>query len=849
MTSNEIRKSFMDFFESKQHKIVPSAPVIPHGDPTLLFTNAGMNQFKDVFLGSGSREYSRAADTQKCIRVSGKHNDLEEVGVDTYHHTFFEMLGNWSFGDYYKKEAISWAWELITKVWNLPTERIHATVYRTDDEAMEYWKEFLPSDRIHRFDEKDNFWEMGETGPCGPCSEIHFDRTSDLSGGKLVNAGSPEVIEIWNLVFIQFNRKTDGSLEELKSKHVDTGMGFERICAVIQGKNSNYDSDVFSPIINEISKLSGISYNGGLTDPDSIAMRVIADHVRTLSFAIADGAMPGNEGRSYVLRRILRRACRFARKLGMNDPVIYKLLPVLIDTMGYVFPELQNQFNTIERVIKAEEESFLATLERGLDKTDDIFTKLKNENKTAVDGADAFLLYDSFGFPLDLTELIARENGFSVDTEGFQENMAAQRARSRAARKNISQDVEIPIVETKTEFVGYENTLSEAEVIFIKDNMVVLDRTPFYAESGGQISDTGNLIINGISYEVIDVKKHGNAYLHICSTEVEPTIGVTALAKIDQQRRRAIMRNHSATHLFHEALRTVLGSHVQQAGSLVSPEYLRFDFNHFERVSEEKIAEIEKIVNAKIMDAINVETRILSIDEARKNSKIKMFFGDKYGEIVRAVVMDEKYSLELCGGTHVKNTSEIGFFKIISESSIAAGVRRVEAVSGFGIEKFIQGLHNKITEKNDHAGTLTDKIKQLEKEIAALKMQNLKSTMKTWISSAANIDDVKVIAAFAVFDSIETMRHSAEELRTMMGNSSIGLISCILNEKAQLVCVVSDDLLKRTNAGKLVGEAAKRLGGGGGGKPQLATAGGKDITKIDDLLKEFPQMVKLAIEH
>ena len=605
MTSQEIRQSFLDFFKGKEHRILPSAPVVPHGDPTLLFTNAGMNQFKDVFLGTGKRDYNRAADTQKCIRVSGKHNDLEEVGVDTYHHTLFEMLGNWSFGDYYKAEAIEWCWELLTEVWKLDPTRLHATVYRTDDEALEMWTKYLPKERIHRFDEKDNFWEMGESGPCGPCSEVHFDRTPDKSGGPLVNAGVPEVIEIWNLVFIQYNRKQDGTLEPLAATHVDTGMGFERICAVIQGKDSNYDTDVFTPILNKIEELSGKKYSTKLDDANGIAMRVIADHVRTLSFAIADGALPGNEGRSYVLRRILRRASRYARNHGLREPVIYKLVDVLKNTMGDVFPELIAQYDMITKVIKGEEESFLQTLEKGLQIFDKIAEKLAINNEKTVSGEDAFQLYDTFGFPLDLTELIARENGLEIDRNQFDVLMKEQKQRSRSARKVNAQEVELPLIDAETKFIGYTETECNAKILFADGVQIVLDKTPLYVESGGQVSDLGTITLAGEVYNVIDSKKSGSAIVHICDREVESLVGAEALVKVDMKNRRAIMRNHSATHLLHEALRTVLGSHVQQSGSSVSAEALRFDFNHFEKVSAEDLEKIEKIANDKVLNFIN----------------------------------------------------------------------------------------------------------------------------------------------------------------------------------------------------------------------------------------------------
>lgn len=844
MTSLEIRQSFLEYFKSKQHRIVPSAPVIPHGDPTLLFTNAGMNQFKDVFLGVGNRDYVRAADTQKCIRVSGKHNDLEEVGVDTYHHTFFEMLGNWSFGDYYKIEAIEWAWELLTKVWKLPVERLHATVYKTDDESYEIWKNYLPESRIHRFAEKDNFWEMGETGPCGPCSEIHFDRTDDLSGGPFVNAGVPEVIEIWNLVFIQYNRKVGGELEPLSATHVDTGMGFERICAVIQGKNSNYDTDVFMPLISEISRISGKHYDGGLTDPDSISMRVIADHVRTLAFAIADGALPGNEGRGYVLRRILRRGCRFARNLGFREPIIYKLLPVLEKTMAGVFPELTEQMPTIERIIKGEEESFLQTLDRGLEIFEEKSQITLNNGENVVSGEDAFLLYDTYGFPYDLTELLAREKGLSIDRNGFDVLMKAQKDRSRASRKSGSGETELPLVKFDCKFVGYNAVSAESEVLFIQDNLVVTAETPFYTESGGQISDTGKLILAGDVYNVIDMRKSGNTIFHICDRNVEPLIGTKALLDVDAVRRKSIMRNHSATHLLHEALRTVLGNHIQQAGSLVAPDYLRFDFNHFEKVKPEEIAEIERMVNEKILENINVSIEEKELEIARENSKIKMFFGDKYGDRVRVVTMDPKYSMELCGGIHVSNTAEIALFKIVSESSVAAGVRRIEAITGKAVTEYIESLNTKISNSETMKDELLHKIKQLEKEIAELKLVGKSDTLSNLIENAQIINGIKIVCNIVSAESLDELRNLADNLRNQLGSLGIGLLAGEFDGKAQLVCVATDDIKEKYPAGKLVGLAAKVLGGGGGGKSHLATAGGKDVDKLPELISTFSDIVK-----
>lgn len=842
MTSKEIRQSFLDFFKSKSHTIVPSAPVVPHGDPTLLFTNAGMNQFKDVFLGTGTRDYTRAADTQKCIRVSGKHNDLEEVGVDTYHHTLFEMLGNWSFGDYYKKEAIAWSWELLTEVWKLPKERLYATVYQTDDESYEIWKQYLPESRIQRFGDKDNFWEMGETGPCGPCSEIHFDGTPDGNGGHLVNASDPQVIEIWNLVFIQFNRKLDSSLEPLKSTHVDTGMGFERVVRVIQGKTSNYDTDVFMPIINKIAELCGKKYSGEMEDKDAIAMRVIADHIRTLSFSIADGAFPGNEGRGYVLRRILRRASRFARNLGFKEPVLYKLLPTLIDTLGDVFGELIAQKSIIEKVIKGEEESFLQTLENGLEKINEIVANLGSEKQ--ISGADAFLLYDTFGFPLDLTELIARENNIGVDTNGFTKYMAEQKERSRTARKKTNQEVELPMFDGASEFLGYETLIAEGKLLFAEENKAIFDKTPFYAESGGQVSDTGRIIFGGTEYKVEDVKKSGSAIVHILDRNIEALIGDVALLEVEKSRRQKIASNHSATHLMHEAIRLTVGEHIQQQGSLVSEEHLRFDFNHYEKVSNEQIEQIERIVNEKIRENIPVITNVIPLEEARTNSKIKMYFGDKYGEIVRAVVIDDKYSVELCGGTHVKHTGEIAYFKVKSESSVASGIRRIEAVTGAGFDNYLVEMNNKFNQHIAREQELNDLVKKLEREITKIKSQNLLQDVDSILSEAKSVGDIKLIAKSLDIENLDQLRDFTDSLRMKATTNTIILTTITVEDKIQLCVAVTDDLTSKYQAGKLIGSAAKFLGGGGGGKPHLATAGGKDLSKLNDLLNsEFEKII------
>lgn len=842
MNSIEIRNQFLDYFKNKEHNIVPSAPVIPHGDKTLMFTNAGMNQFKDMFLGTGNRDYKRAADTQKCIRVSGKHNDLEEVGVDTYHHTFFEMLGNWSFGDYYKEEAVEWAWDLLVNVWKLPKERLYATVFRTDDEAFEIWKNYLPEDRILRCDEADNFWEMGETGPCGPCSEIHYDGTDDMSGRELVNMGDPRVIEIWNLVFMQFNRQLDGSLQELKAKHVDTGMGFERIVRVIQGKQSNYDTDIFMPLINKIESISNKKY--GVNEKDDIALRVIADHIRTISFTIADGAIPGNEGRSYVIRRILRRASRYARNLGIHEPILYKLVDVLINQFKDVFPEIVKQSDIIKSVIKGEEESFLRTLDSGIQKFEELIQGM-NEGET-IAGESAFLLYDSYGFPIDLTELMAKENNLKIDLDAFNVEMEKQKSRSRANIKSNYELADDTDYNAESEFLGYDELETKAKVLYHKGNVVILDKTPFYAEKGGQVADTGVITFDNYTLNVIDVKQKANAILHILEEDcVLDLMNKEVIAKVDCERRWDIMRNHSATHLMHEALRQVLGEHIQQQGSLVSDSYLRFDFNHFNKISDSEIKQIEELVNAKIFESIEVITNEISLDEASQNEKIRMFFGDKYGSFVRAVQMDANYSIELCGGTHVKNTSQIGYFKINSEASVSSGIRRIEAVTGRFIEDYFAKLNNDILNRDTQNEDLRVKIKKLEKEIADLKKSSASDDLDSLFANIKEINGLKVLTTSIEVDNLDLLRDTGESLRNKLKENGIGLISSINDGKVQLCCVVTDDLKGKYPAGKLVGEAAKFLGGGGGGKPHLATAGGKDLSKVDELLNsEFYNIVE-----
>ncbi|MCS6965166.1 MAG: alanine--tRNA ligase [Candidatus Kapabacteria bacterium] len=845
-TSHRVRQSFLDFFAERGHRIVPSAPVIPHGDPTLLFTNAGMNQFKDVFLGQGKRDYTRAADTQKCIRVSGKHNDLEEVGYDTYHHTFFEMLGNWSFGDYYKAEAIAYAWELLTQVWRLPPERLHATVFRTDDEAYELWRRYLPAERIHRFDEKDNFWEMGDTGPCGPCTEIHYDRTPDLSGSRLVNAGTPLVTEVWNLVFIQYNRRADGSLEELPVKHVDTGMGLERICAILQGVDSNYDTDLFVPLIRRIEELSGRRYpREDVRHPDGIAMRVMADHIRALSFAIADGALPGNTGRGYVLRRILRRAERFARTLGFQEPVLWRLVSELVSIMGDPFPELRQHQRTIEQVIEAEEAAFLRTLDRGLQLFEEVVRQVQQQGERVIPGEVAFQLYDTYGFPLDLTQLLARERELTVDTEGFQRLMEEQRQRSRQAQR--VHHVEVHLAPTAqqlhTEFTGYEELETESTVLYVEDNHVVLERTPFYVEAGGQVSDTGRLVVGGDTYAVEDVCRVGEAIVHVCASEVEPLLGEAALAQVDRRRRWAIMRNHSATHLLHEALRRVLGPHVQQAGSLVAPDYLRFDFSHFGKVEPAQLRDIEALVNEKIREAIPVETRIMPLEQARKLPNVKMFFADKYGDIVRVVIMDERFSVELCGGTHVQDTGQIGMFVLTAEDAVAAGVRRVEAVTGEGVEQYVEQLRQRIEEQQRYAEQLSEQLQRLQRELERMQLERERARIPEFVARARSTNGIRIVAERVALESMEQLKALADQVRAALGNKGIAVLATVSEGKVHLVCVVTPDLTERYPAGRLVARIAQELGGGGGGRPHLATAGGRHPERLPELFQRLPELI------
>ena len=876
MNSREIRQSFLDFFAAKEHRIVRSAPVIPAEDPTLLFTNAGMNQFKDVFLGKGTREYTRAADTQKCIRASGKHNDLEDVGRDTYHHTFFEMLGNWSFGDYYKKEAIGWAWELMTGVWKLPKERLYATVYHDDEESLKLWQSETDIEHSHilKFGDKDNFWEMGETGPCGPCSEIHIDLTPDGSGGPLVNVGDHRVIELWNLVFIQYDRQPDGTLLPLPQKHVDTGMGFERVTAVLQGKSSNYDSDVFTPLFDRITELTGVRYTASLDSATDIAMRVIADHCRTLTFALSDGAMPGNEGRGYVLRRILRRAVRYAGTLGCHEPIMYKMVEVLVRTMGDVFPELEKQQATVEKIIRAEEESFLVTLGRGTEIFNEVVAGMKTAGTTTISGEDAFKLYDTFGFPLDLTRLMAAEVGLGIDESGFEHCMMEQKTRARMDRKGKMQvqgdegEWQWFAPDAPTEFVGYETLESKATLTAIKPAgdrlIVVLDKTPFYAESGGQVGDHGVIETDDYRLDVTDTRKDGELIVHFVTSArdkvrdcaVSPADlsfaeSVSVEAAVDRDRRVATERNHTATHLLHAALRKVLGEHVQQKGSLVTPERLRFDFSHFSKVTPEELERVEHEVNAQIRKAAGVTKHAdVPYEEALELGALA-FFGDKYADRVRVVDVPG-ISIELCGGTHVGNIGQIGMVKVVSESSVAAGIRRIEAVTGQAAEALLWQEYRNLQEikqllklkADEQAGPkiqeLLDEKKALDKQLQESRLSGLLNQLSASLESARQIGGCRVMAEQLDGLGGDELRQAAVALREK-APCAVGLLCSVTDGKVFLVGFASDEAVKskKINAGKLLKEAAACVKGGGGGKPELATAGGKEPEGVQKAIETF----------
>ena len=855
LTAKEIRESFKQFFASKEHQIVPSAPMVVKGDPTLMFTNAGMNQFKDIILGNVPRKYPRVADSQKCLRVSGKHNDLEEVGHDTYHHTMFEMLGNWSFGDYFKKEAINWAWEYLVEVLKLNPERLYATVFEgspaegldRDNEAAGYWEQYLPKDHILNGNKHDNFWEMGDTGPCGPCSEIHIDLRSDeeraaVSGADMVNKDHPQVIEIWNLVFMQFNRKADGSLEPLPAKVIDTGMGFERLCMALQGKTSNYDTDVFLPIIKVIAGMAGTTY--GTDKQQDIAMRVIADHIRTIAFAITDGQLPSNAKAGYVIRRILRRAVRYGYTfLDRKEAFMYKLLPVLIETMGDAYPELIAQKTLIEKVIKEEEESFLRTLETGIRLLDKKMEETKAAGKTVLNGVDAFTLYDTYGFPLDLTELILRENGMEADIEEFNKAMQKQKERARNAAAIETGDW-ITLKDGECKFVGYDLFECEAEILRYRQikqknkvlYQIVLDQTPFYAEMGGQVGDTGWLIADDEKIDVIDTKRENNLPVHLV-TKLPKDVTATFTAKINVKKRIQCECNHSATHLLHEALREVLGTHVEQKGSYVSPDSLRFDFSHFQKVTDEEIRKVEILVGEKIRANFPLEEhRNMPIAEAKALGAMALF-GEKYGDEVRVV----KYgsSVELCGGTHIPATGMIGSLRVIGESSIAAGVRRIEAVTAEGAEQFVYAQQDLIRELRalmNHMPNLAQAMKKSIEENAEMKKQiedyireksmRLKEEI---VAKASESNGIKVMQ-FVGKANADAMKNVAFQIKAETTDSFVFVAGIIDDNKCTLMLMLSDDLVKEgLHAGKIVKEAAKHIQGGGGGQPHFATAGGKNM--------------------
>ncbi len=868
MTSQEIRQQFINFFKDRGHKFVPGSPVVPLDDPTLLFTNAGMNQFKDIFLNKGKRDYVRAVNTQKCIRVSGKHNDLEEVGHDTYHHTFFEMLGNWSFGDYYKKEAIQWAWELFTDVWKLPKEKLYATVFRTDDEAAVLWQQEtdIKKENILRFDEKDNFWEMGNTGPCGPCSEIHIDLGPEYCDHKgedhvcFVNGDCGRYIELWNLVFIQYNRDENGTLHTLPSRHVDTGAGFERIVAVLQEKRSNYDTDLFTPILDHIGDITGTPY---LSSTEQMAFRVIADHVRMLTFSIADGGLPSNDGRGYVMRRILRRAARYGRKLDMHEPFIYKLVPTVIDILAGAFPDVKERAEHVASVIRAEEEHFNRTLDRGLEIFDKIKEQLQEKKEVLIPGSDVFRLYDTYGFPVDLTRVLADENNLSLDMKGFDIEMEAQRERARAAAKfdmgGISGDAWTAVNEgADSAFLGYTELAIETHIMrYFKDNeaiRLVLKETPFYAESGGQIGDRGKIIGEGFELEVYDTQKDGDQIVHFCKpNDAFDPQSDKVFAEVLSSARRDTARNHTATHLLHAALRTVLGDHVQQAGSLVEPERLRFDFTHFEKISQDQLIQIEDIVNTKIREDAELEIARETFSEAQKKGAMALF-GEKYGEIVRTVKVDT-FSLELCGGTHVNRTGEIGPFIILHENGIASGVRRIEAITGPKAVRHIQKSRETLDTLTQLMATgeeeLTVKVenliqerKTLDKELQRLASDQLLSNSDALMKKAEKIGDISVITESipnVTMDQLKTLGDRIRETSQM----TAALFSTEQNGKLNLVCIITDDVIKSKSlkAGELVKEAAKVAGGGGGGRPHLATAGARDIDKVQEVFAKFRELI------
>jgi alanyl-tRNA synthetase len=888
MDSSKVRQTFLDFFKSKGHQIVPSAPMVVKGDPTLMFNNSGMAPFKDIFLGNAPIKYPRIADTQKCLRVSGKHNDLEEVGVDTYHHTMFEMLGNWSFGDYFKKEAISWAWELLTDVYKIEKDRLYVTVFEGskddglgfDQEAYDTWKQFVSENRILNGNKKDNFWEMGDMGPCGPCSEIHYDGRSDeerkrVPGATLVNNDDPQVIEIWNNVFMEFERKADGSLVKLPKQHVDTGMGFERLVRVLQGKQSNYDTDVFTPLIHKIEELSGLKYNVEEEEKHkkqqliNIAMRVIADHIRTISFSIADGQLPGNTGAGYVIRRILRRAIRYGyQTLNLKEPFMFRIVPTLAHQMGEAFPELNTQKILIEKVIKEEELSFYKTLEVGLKRIDQVCIDTNAAHKTIIDGKVVFELYDTFGFPVDLTSLIARGYNLSIDEKGFDKYLEEQKNRSRAATAVDTEDwfyIEenkklIENKERETEFVGYTDLESDCFIVRIRkvkaknkeQYHLVLSKTPFYAESGGQVGDSGIIENINETIHITDTKKENGVIIHY-TDKLPEKLNATFTAKVNKDKRLLTANNHSATHLLHAALRLVLGTHVEQKGSLVNDEYLRFDFSHFAKITDEEIQQIEKLVNTKIRENITIQTDLMTIEDAKKTGAMALF-GEKYGDVVRVVTTDKNYSIELCGGTHVPSTGQIGYFKIISEGAVAAGIRRIEAVTSIKAEEFFDNQTHLINEvktllkgSKDVVKSLNNLIEEnsdLQKQLNVLLKEKVQSIKKDLIKTIDKKGDINFIAALIQFDSAEEIKNMLFELKNEVPN-----LFCVLaaevKGKPSISVIINDELVKtkNLNAGNIVRELAKEINGGGGGQPFYAQAGGSKLDGLNSALDKAKKLL------
>ncbi|MBU4486141.1 MAG: alanine--tRNA ligase [Candidatus Delongbacteria bacterium] len=858
-SSKEIREEFINFFIEKKHTKVLAAPVIPYNDPTLLFTNAGMNQFKDIFLGSGKRDYTRAVNSQKCIRAGGKHNDLDEVGKDGYHHSFFEMLGNWSFGDYYKKEAISWAWELLTGVWNLDKSKLYATVYKNDEEAEEIWKTVTDIDhsRISRHDDIHNFWSMGETGPCGPCSEIHYDRGIDFCGKKgvighkcEVNSDCGRVIEIWNLVFIQFNRNEKGELTPLPNKHVDTGMGFERVCQIIQGQDSNYHIDIFRDIIAEIEKVTGIEYH---SDERGTPHRVIADHIRTLLFAIADGGMPSNEGRGYVLRRILRRAVRYGTKLEMGEPFIYKIAEKVAEVMGDEFPEIRKYLKHAQSIIQAEEKMFLATLSKGVELFND-FIENKSAGDKIIDGETIFKLYDTFGFPVDLTTQMADETGYKMDLNGFELAMNRQKDQSRSNQKfRENKDMTWIVLSeaNSTEFVGYDNLETNSKIVKYRiDNnkiFMVPDSSSFYAESGGQIADKGSVMINGEQLTVLDVQKDGDFF--VITAKKPELINISSETVLNQSVyksfRDELRIHHSATHLLQSAIRRIFGDHIAQSGSFVANNIMRFDYSHYEKMSDENIRLVEEIVNSFIRMNLPIVTETKTLDEAKKLN-VTALFGEKYGEIVRIVKIGD-ISAELCGGTHAYRTGDIGYFRILSESSIAAGIRRIEAVCGhYAVVKAAEQrniIEAVIRMQSVKELDILDRLiknsldkKELDKTVNELNEKLALTQINDLISKKININGINIISSIVNVSDARILKNLAENLRNQL-QMSIILLGAEIDNKASLVCAVTDDLKGIVKAGKIVGEVARMLGGGGGGSDHLATAGAKDVSKLKEAIE------------